>query len=107
LQSNLPNDLAERRVDQINKAGRSVYFAWAGGIKQGDPHYYRVQTPSFLIGSGRRSFSARTGGKRPGKAVLLAISRGFESLKIGLLTAPHASNYTLRFNYNLIICFFE
>ena len=36
-------------MDQINKAGRSVYFAWAGGIKQGDPHYYRVQTPSFLI----------------------------------------------------------
>jgi len=47
--SNLPNDLAERRVDQINRAGRSVYFAWAGGIKPGDPHYYRVQTPSFLI----------------------------------------------------------
>ena len=47
--SDLPNDLAERRVDQINKAGRSVYFAWAGGIKPGDPHYYRVQTPSFLI----------------------------------------------------------
>ena len=36
-------------MDQINKAGRSVYFAWAGGIKQGDPHYYRVQPPSFLI----------------------------------------------------------
>jgi len=46
---NLPDDLAERRMDQINKAGRSVYFAWAGGIKPGDPHYYRVQTPSFLI----------------------------------------------------------
>jgi hypothetical protein len=45
----LPNDLAERRVDQINKAGRSVYFAWAGGIKPGDPYYYRVQTPLFLI----------------------------------------------------------
>jgi hypothetical protein len=47
--SNLPDDLAERRVDQINKAGRNVYFAWAGGIKPGDPHYYRVQTHSFLI----------------------------------------------------------
>ena len=46
---NLPDDLAERRMDQINKAGRNVYFAWAGGIKPGDPHYYRVQTPSFLI----------------------------------------------------------
>jgi Protein of unknown function (DUF3500) len=46
---NLPDDLAERRMEQISKAGRNVYFAWAGGIKPGDPHYYRVQTPSFLI----------------------------------------------------------
>jgi len=46
---NLPDELAERRMDQINKAGRNVYFAWAGGIKPGDPHYYRVQTSSFLI----------------------------------------------------------
>jgi hypothetical protein len=46
---NLPDELAERRMDQINKAGRNVYFAWAGGMKPGDPHYYRVQTPSFLI----------------------------------------------------------
>jgi Protein of unknown function (DUF3500) len=46
---NLPDDLAERRMDQINLAGRNVYFAWAGGIKPGEPHYYRVQTPSFLI----------------------------------------------------------
>jgi hypothetical protein len=46
---NLPDDLAERRMDQINRAGRNVYFAWAGGIKPGDLHYYRVQTPSFLI----------------------------------------------------------
>lgn len=46
---NLPDDLAERRMDQINKAGRNVYFAWAGGIKRGDLHYYRVQTSSFLI----------------------------------------------------------
>jgi hypothetical protein len=46
---NLPDDLAKRRVEQNNRAGRNVYFAWAGGIKPGDPHYYRVQTPSFLI----------------------------------------------------------
>ena len=46
---NMPDDLAERRMDQVNKAGRNVYFAWAGGIKSGDPHYYRVQTPAFLI----------------------------------------------------------
>ena len=46
---NLPDDLAGRRMDQIDKAGRNVHFAWAGGVKPGDPHYYRVQTPSFLI----------------------------------------------------------
>ena len=46
---NLPDEIAKRRIDQIDKARRNVYFAWAGGIKPGDPHYYRVQTTSFLI----------------------------------------------------------
>jgi hypothetical protein len=46
---NLPDDIARRRTDQINRAGRNVWFAWAGGTKPGDPHYYRVQAPSFLI----------------------------------------------------------
>lgn len=46
---NLPDDIAQRRMDQINKAGRNAWFAWAGGTKLGDPHYYRVQTPSFMI----------------------------------------------------------
>lgn len=47
--ANLPSDVAVRRVEQINKAGRNVWFAWAGGTKPGEPHYYRVQTASFLI----------------------------------------------------------
>jgi hypothetical protein len=46
---NVPDELAEGRVAQINKAGRIIYFAWSGGINRGDPHYYRVQTASFLI----------------------------------------------------------
>jgi hypothetical protein len=46
---NLPDDAAQRRLAQIEKAGRSTWFAWAGGTKPGDPHYYRVQTASFLI----------------------------------------------------------
>jgi hypothetical protein len=46
---NVPDELAERRIAQINKAGRNIYFAWSGGINRGDPHYYRVQTPYFLI----------------------------------------------------------
>ncbi len=46
---NVPDELAEGRMAQINKAGRNIYFAWSGGIDRGDLHYYRVQTPSFLI----------------------------------------------------------
>jgi hypothetical protein len=46
---NVPDELAEGRIAQINKAGRDIYFAWSGGINRGDPHYYRVQTPYFLI----------------------------------------------------------
>jgi hypothetical protein len=46
---NLPDEMAARRMDQIDKAGRNAYFAWAGGIQPGEPHYYRVQTSSFLI----------------------------------------------------------
>ena len=46
---NVPNELAEARIAQISKAGRDIYFAWSGGVDRGDPHYYRVQTPTFLI----------------------------------------------------------
>jgi Protein of unknown function (DUF3500) len=46
---NVPDELADRRLAQINKAARNIYFAWSGGIKPGDPRYYRVHTPSFLI----------------------------------------------------------
>ena len=46
---NVPDELAENRIAQINEAGRNIYFAWSGGINRGDPHYYRVQTASFLV----------------------------------------------------------
>lgn len=46
---NVPDELADRRLVQINKAARNIYFAWSGGINSADPRYYRVQTPSFLI----------------------------------------------------------
>jgi hypothetical protein len=46
---NVPDELAEKRIAQLNKAGRNIYFAWSGGISRSDPHYYRVQTASFLI----------------------------------------------------------
>ena len=46
---NMPEQIAEAREEQIKKAGKDIYFAWAGGAEKGDPHYYRVQTASFLI----------------------------------------------------------
>jgi hypothetical protein len=46
---NLPDQVAQYRQEQIKKAGRNISFAWAGGINKGDPHYYRIQTASFLI----------------------------------------------------------
>ena len=46
---NVPDQLAEAREELIKQAGKNIYFAWAGGINKGDPHYYRVQGSSFLI----------------------------------------------------------
>jgi len=46
---NMPEQIAQAREEQIRKAGKDIYFAWAGGIEKGEPHYYRVQTPAFLI----------------------------------------------------------
>jgi Protein of unknown function (DUF3500) len=46
---NMPEQIAQYREEQIKKAGRNIYFAWAGGVNKGDPHYYRIQAPAFLI----------------------------------------------------------
>jgi hypothetical protein len=35
---NVPDELAEYRMEQINKAARNIYFAWSGGINPSDPH---------------------------------------------------------------------
>ena len=46
----LRGDLADADFAKIEKQGwDKVYFAWAGGLEKGDPHYYRVQGPTFLI----------------------------------------------------------
>jgi len=47
--NNVPKQMAQSRQEQIKKAGKNISFAWCGGIKKGDPHYYRIQTPTFLI----------------------------------------------------------
>jgi Protein of unknown function (DUF3500) len=46
---NMAEELADFRKDQIRKAGGNLWFAWAGGIEKGEPHYYRIQTAAFLI----------------------------------------------------------
>jgi hypothetical protein len=46
---NVPDELARRRMAQVDQAKRNICFAWSGGINRGDRRYYRVQTPSFLI----------------------------------------------------------
>src|SRR5262249_39654316 len=46
---NFPQPLADARIEQYHKSQNTLFFAWAGGIEKGQPHYYRVQTPAFLI----------------------------------------------------------
>jgi Protein of unknown function (DUF3500) len=47
--SNFPEQIAAARLDQFHKTQANLFFAWSGGIERGDPHYYRIQTPAFLI----------------------------------------------------------
>jgi hypothetical protein len=46
----MPAPLAAERLARAEKAGlEAIRFAWAGGTKRGEPHYYRVQGPTFLV----------------------------------------------------------
>jgi hypothetical protein len=47
--NNVPEALAERRETEIRSAGDYLHFAWAGGMNPGEPHYYRIQAPAFLV----------------------------------------------------------
>ncbi len=48
--SRLRSDLAEEELDKVHQAGLDkIHFAWAGGTELGEPHYYRIQGPTFLI----------------------------------------------------------
>jgi hypothetical protein len=43
-------EVAEADLKKIETAGfDQVHFAWAGGVEPGEPHYYRVQGPTFLL----------------------------------------------------------
>ena len=46
---NMPEQLAKERMAKVKAAGKNIYFAWAGVVEKGGPHYYRVQSPSFLV----------------------------------------------------------
>jgi hypothetical protein len=47
--NNVPEQLAQARMEQVKKVGKNFHFAWAGDLERGKPHYYRVQSPTFLI----------------------------------------------------------
>ncbi len=48
--STMPAPLASERLARINQAGfDKLRFGWAGGIKKGEQHYYRIQGPTALI----------------------------------------------------------
>jgi len=43
-------ELAEAQLARIRRAGvEKIHFAWAGSSEPGQPHYYRIQGPTFLI----------------------------------------------------------
>ena len=46
---NMPEQITQTREDQIKKAGNNLFFAWAGGEDRGQGHYYRIQSPTFLV----------------------------------------------------------
>jgi hypothetical protein len=48
--SRMPEDVADDRFNRLCKEGeRYIHFAWAGSGLPGEPHYYRLQGPSFLV----------------------------------------------------------
>jgi hypothetical protein len=43
-------ELAHDDLEKIEKAGwDKVHFAWAGAFAPGEPHYYRIHGPTFLV----------------------------------------------------------
>ena len=48
--SNVPQAMAEKRMELARKQPKeSTFFAWTGAVQRGGLHYYRIQTPGFLI----------------------------------------------------------
>jgi hypothetical protein len=48
--SRLPREVADERLNRIDKEDWGyLHFAWAGSPDPGQPHYYRLHGPSFLV----------------------------------------------------------
>ncbi|MGH9672528.1 MAG: DUF3500 domain-containing protein, partial [Bryobacteraceae bacterium] len=48
--ANMPEDIGTARFESVRKAGPDkLHFAWLGAADRGQPHYYRVQGPTFLV----------------------------------------------------------
>jgi hypothetical protein len=46
----MPEAVARERLRRLREAGiEKIHFAWAGGAERGQPHYYRLQGPTFLV----------------------------------------------------------
>ncbi len=46
----LREELAESELEELREAGlEKIRFAWAGGLEPGQPHYYRIHGPTFVI----------------------------------------------------------
>jgi hypothetical protein len=46
---NMAGDVSASRKEQIRRVGNDLWFAWAGGIEPREAHYYRIQSPEFLV----------------------------------------------------------
>ncbi|MCS1409078.1 MAG: hypothetical protein M2R45_02257 [Verrucomicrobia subdivision 3 bacterium] len=43
-------EIAEQDLEKIEAAGiENIYFAWMGGLEEGEAHYYSIQGPTFLL----------------------------------------------------------
>ncbi|HEU5158276.1 MAG TPA: DUF3500 domain-containing protein [Streptosporangiaceae bacterium] len=67
----LAPDLAAPHLARLDAAGAAdVAFAWAGGLRPGEGHYYRIQAPRLLIeydNTQRAANHAHTVLRRPGE----------------------------------------
>lgn len=47
--NDFPPEITAARMAQFHRLADKLYFAWSGGTAHSDKHYYRLQTPEFLL----------------------------------------------------------